>query len=454
MAKKTKYDYLPNRDIESVITKTGKRIKRKGLLDGAYVRKGYLANGAKIPDGSHIAQEIINQLGGTRRLNIMVGAYDFIAGTDYVSFRIKNPRANYIKIKLNSQDLYDVEVGRVRGDKYTIVKQYKNVYSDLFNVLQEATGMYFRLEHGGLLLQQQANDMVLSSVKEIAHHTEEISEILSMEQDVPLWVLTKLERASTDLSDVTHYLDGVVKFNNGGKIYVSPNVNPRKYEGIMGDYDKDGLPNADDPKPLVATKRAKKSIEQLKFADIFQNLLNRTDVMYEEMNEFVEKLKKQKPADANLYARTKTPYSIINKLIESRLLDEKRGLKDVVGTTLTFDTEQELFDFADKVKNGQLGNVIDYEDMYQQLRGDGYRAIHVIIEQNGIPIELQLKTKRQKAFNEMTHDLYKKKLLNPVEAKRIGEIALSADAGDNDAIKAWDRITRSTNSLKHKLTLK
>ena len=394
MAKKTKYDYLPNREIESVITKGGKRIKRKGLLDGAYVRKGYLAKGGKIQ-------------------------YDYLPNREIESIITKGGK------RIKRRGVLD--------------------------------GAYVRkgyLANGDIIASEQTESMVLSYAKEISHHANELNEVLANEPDIPIWVLTKLERASTDLSDVTHYLDGLIKYDNGGDISVSPQVDHKKYVGILGDYDKDGLPNADDPKPLIATKKAKKSIEQLKFSQTFENLLDKTDSMYEEMNEFVEKLKKERPQHTNLYARTKTPYSILNKLIETRLLDENKGLKDVVGTTLTFETEQELFDFADKVRQGKLGTVIEYEDMYQQLRKDGYRAIHVVIEQNGVPIELQLKTKRQKMMNEITHDLYKKKKLDAVEAKKLSEIVLRADGGDRDAINTFAKMTNNPARLKHKLTLK
>jgi hypothetical protein len=35
-----------------------------------------------------------------------------------------------------------------------------------------------------------------------------LSEILKQDKDIEAWVVAKMERATTDLSDVTHYLDG------------------------------------------------------------------------------------------------------------------------------------------------------------------------------------------------------------------------------------------------------
>jgi len=58
----------------------------------------------------------------------------------------------------------------------------------------------------------------MSQVKEIKHHTQEIESILNKNTKVESWVLAKAERSSTDLSDITHYLDGKVQeMEKGGR---------------------------------------------------------------------------------------------------------------------------------------------------------------------------------------------------------------------------------------------
>jgi hypothetical protein len=59
--------------------------------------------------------------------------------------------------------------------------------------------------------------MVLSQNKEIKHHTDELSKVLGKHKNIESWVVGKIERASTDLSDVTHYLDGK-KYAKGGGV--------------------------------------------------------------------------------------------------------------------------------------------------------------------------------------------------------------------------------------------
>lgn len=93
-----------------------------------------------------IATTILQQLGGAGRLRMMTGAYNFVAIENGVSFRIKNPKANYIKVTLNGLDLYDLEVGRVRGMTYKVVSEQKNLYFDMLKpAIEKATGMYLSL---------------------------------------------------------------------------------------------------------------------------------------------------------------------------------------------------------------------------------------------------------------------------------------------------------------------
>lgn len=61
--------------------------------------------------------------------------------------------------------------------------------------------------HGGTL-EEQNNEMLKSNVKEIKHHAEELQNIVKDDTKVDAWVVAKAERSASDLSDITHYLDG------------------------------------------------------------------------------------------------------------------------------------------------------------------------------------------------------------------------------------------------------
>jgi hypothetical protein len=101
-------------------------------------------------DGGIIASNIIMQLGGFSRLQIMLGAYNFVDLKNGVSFKIKNARSNYIKITLNEKDLYDIEIGRIRGTTYKVIYKQEDVYAvDLKYIIENKTGMFMAFEDGG-----------------------------------------------------------------------------------------------------------------------------------------------------------------------------------------------------------------------------------------------------------------------------------------------------------------
>jgi hypothetical protein len=74
------------------------------------------------------------------------------------------------------------------------------------------------MSNGGGIGNQNAL-MVLNDNKQIKHHTEEINKVVNTNTEVPAWVVSKVHRSASDLSDATHYLDGAnSEFKNGGSV--------------------------------------------------------------------------------------------------------------------------------------------------------------------------------------------------------------------------------------------
>jgi ppGpp synthetase/RelA/SpoT-type nucleotidyltranferase len=236
-----------------------------------------------------------------------------------------------------------------------------------------------------------------------------------------------------------------VEIVNEGEVF-----DDNKYSAILGDFDLDGLPNVDDLEPL--NENNKSQIEQLKFSKTFKELLETKKDLDIDMNKFVNKLRQNAPKESKIYARTKTPFSILNKLVSSRLLNEKHGLKDLVGTTIAFDNLQDLNAFKNKVVAGKYGKVLDFDDFYEDPK-DGYRAYHFIIEQAGVPIELQLKTERMKNINVLSHDAYKNKRLNSEYMNYLTNLAKDSDEGNKFASKEFDQIMKDKVKVQQMLTL-
>ena len=105
---------------------------------------------------------IINQLAGSQRnLVLFTGANDFMFSSEqcFVSFKIgsgakkiNNKTIKYVKITLNSADLYNVEFGgesRTKNEygtfnmNYVCLQTIKDVYCEsLKNVFETTTGFY------------------------------------------------------------------------------------------------------------------------------------------------------------------------------------------------------------------------------------------------------------------------------------------------------------------------
>ena len=95
-----------------------------------------------------VAEEIFRTLGGTK-FRGMTGAKNFAGTDDSLRMRIGRNKSssNYLKITLNSLDLYDVYFSRVtKMGSERSVTEYNNVYNDsLVEVFEKHTGMYTKL---------------------------------------------------------------------------------------------------------------------------------------------------------------------------------------------------------------------------------------------------------------------------------------------------------------------
>lgn len=110
-----------------------------------------------------IANTILDQMGGMRRLQMMIGAKRFIVNTlpekgylGGVIIHFPQPdkgKPNVVRIDLHESDTYRVEFVYARGYSEKVLKSYDNVYADqLRSLFERNTGLYLRLAR-----QRQAN---------------------------------------------------------------------------------------------------------------------------------------------------------------------------------------------------------------------------------------------------------------------------------------------------------
>lgn len=101
-----------------------------------------------------IAQVILNQMGGTRRLEAMTGAKDFLALDNGVQFSFAKAIAgiNRVIVTLRADDLYDIEFGVVKKNRVTKLPEYTKrdettgVYMErLKPIFERATGFFLSI---------------------------------------------------------------------------------------------------------------------------------------------------------------------------------------------------------------------------------------------------------------------------------------------------------------------
>jgi len=96
------------------------------------------------------AKEVLNQLtqsnNGGSRLQVMIGAKEFFQDSAQNYIKFKFPRAQYMKITLNSLDLYDVEFGKIRKFEHKVTQEFKGLYADMLkSTFEEHTGLFLSL---------------------------------------------------------------------------------------------------------------------------------------------------------------------------------------------------------------------------------------------------------------------------------------------------------------------
>jgi len=460
----------------------------------------------------------------------------------------RNGRYRYSTIeKIDGEDVYLLEKHPTRSqwdNNWQTTKSNINRFLNEDNAdFKDRKSYVLKYEHGGSI-EDENKDMVLNNNKQIRHHTEELMKAVQNSKHIPAWVVAKIERSATDISDATHFLEGekmakgggvdeygtykvtfqddtddkltwseyayanseeqaisrsaqslnkkyptynfskmkvieveegekfangggvewsdmysVEKLKHGGQLHIykkggnvevhivneGQKFDENRYPAIFQDYDKDGIQNVDELQPR--NPKIKELSDEPKLSKVFSHLLNIKNQLDDDMYSFVKHLQNISEDGNKIYARTKTPFSIINKLVDKRLMDKKKGLTDLIGTTLVVNDKKELDRVKDLIENEKLGKVVEFENFYEHPK-EGYRAYHFLIEYNGHTVELQLKTKRMKELNMLSHAAYKAKELDGKVFDYYTNLVNKADNGDSNAEKEFDSFIHSADAHK------
>lgn len=231
--------------------------------------------------------------------------------------------------------------------------------------------------------------------------------------------------------------------NAPAKLLGREKITRKDYPGVFGDTDRDKFPDADDPHPQIPGDT--ESVEEIQLSDEIGALIDTRSDYVKVMRDIKRDLQKVGGKGAKVKGRVKTPYSVINKLRRKRL----DTLTDMAGTMLVV-PDQKAVEKARKEIERKY-EVLDFDNYYATPLG-GYRAYHFVVEQDGKPVEIQLKTERMSKIGSASHTAYKTGELSEKVLTSLTALALKADKGDKKAAKEIDALLEDKKRLTQMLT--
>jgi ppGpp synthetase/RelA/SpoT-type nucleotidyltranferase len=304
-----------------------------------------------------------------------------------------------------------------------------------------------------------------------------IEEALNYIRQLDFVQVDTIEKGGRMLSDSQKTL-----FEGGGNIEVSKyskEIPLSIYKGIISDYDKDGISNADDLQPY---KSSETKLEEVSIKDELTDIVNYRNLFVQVQQNVLNKIKDINTCGkikCSIKTRIKTPYSIINKLRRRSLTDVKtldkldkkakeflknkdlkgidlyKGLTDILGFMVIVEDFESLTKLKNEVEQGTLGEVLEFEDFYKN-DNNGYRAYHFLLstESNGtfIPYELQIRTMRVNELALITHTIYKQGKLNGEYNNKLSKQIELADKGNKTIARLVDKELQDKDLIK-RLTL-
>lgn len=130
--------------------------------------------------------------------------------------QLENIKIGGYKLPLE-RDLYFTPVNAAKLYRDLIIKAEDELTGESEG--ERRAGMD-EFKEGGETESSENKEMLENQAHEIAHHSEELKKAIEKSDEIEPWVVAKVERAATDLSDVTHYLEGESKseYKSGGVI--------------------------------------------------------------------------------------------------------------------------------------------------------------------------------------------------------------------------------------------
>ena len=164
---------------------------------------------------------------------------------------------------------------------------------------------------------------------------------------------------------------------------------------IFGDFDKDGIPNADDKKPF--DPNIAEPVQEVMLTDELRKIC-KYNLSYLPMARTTAK-------EMGGKYRIKGTHSTISKL--RRYYLEKHKIEDIGGVKVVSKNYSGVKNRINEARKRYRIKQNSFDDFYAHPKGGYYMAQHITIIKKGKPIEIQSKTTRQNTFHLRVHPLYK-----------------------------------------------
>lgn len=126
----------------------------------------------------------------------------------YVATIDEKGNISFEDLESNTKSINKEEVKRL-WDTKMIPDITPNRYGDVRDIYKK----------GGMMnVNEENREMVENNNIQIMHHVKELKEAISKAEHIPAWVVAKVYDATRSLSDITHYLDGTTKMEEGGNL--------------------------------------------------------------------------------------------------------------------------------------------------------------------------------------------------------------------------------------------
>lgn len=175
------------------------------------------------------------------------------------------------------------------------------------------------------------------------------------------------------------------------------------------------------------------AIDGLKeFRAQFSEPLDRTLVVLQEIG-------RDFPSPIESTKRLKREVTIVDKIANRETGLDLSRMQDIGGCRVVVPTLDDLYEFADRVETQWDGRGVGrIHDYVKTPRDSGYRAIHIVIEESGLPIEIQLRSKSMHSWAELSESLSALARLNFKQdgdhivqqyLKKLSDVLSAQDAG-------------------------